>query len=110
MRICEEAVDLSYISTAEAELLEEATERTDVEGVLSRSNDRVASCMMRSLCQAVPSEGGVLSVASFGSRGVLSAGPGPEGESIFVPGSRMGLEESDGKDRLQYAASNALWT
>ena len=100
MRVCEEAVDLSYITTAEAELLEEATGRTDVGGVLSQLNDRVASCMMRSLCQTVPSE----------NDGVQSAVPNSEGESIFDLGSRMGLEDNDGKGHWQYDASNASWT
>ena len=56
MDICEEDVDLSYIATAEAELLEEAMWQTSVGGVRSQLNDRIASCMMRSLCQAEPSE------------------------------------------------------
>ena len=50
---CEELVDLSYIATPEAELLEGASEVTDVGGVRSQLSDRVASCMMRSLCQSV---------------------------------------------------------
>ena len=78
MRICEEAVDLSYIATSEAELLKGASEITDVGGVLSQLSDRVASCMMLSLCQPVcPS---------------VSIGTGhSQGESIFDPGSRMAL-------------------
>ena len=52
MRICEEPLDLSFIATPEAELLEGASEIMDVGGVRSRPSDRVASCMMRSLCQA----------------------------------------------------------
>ena len=48
-----------------------------------------------------PSENGVLSVVSTGSLGVLPAGHGPEGESIFDLGSRMGLEENNGIDRWQ---------
>ena len=95
--IYEEAVDFSYIAISETELLEEASQITDVGGVLSQLSDRVASCMMRSLCQSVcPS---------------VSIGTGhSEDESIFDPASRMGLEESRESDKWQYDASNASWT
>ena len=81
MRICEETVDLSYMGSADADLLEEVIEQTDVGGVLSQLDDRVTPSMMRTLCQAEPLE----------DSGVKSASPGEEGESIFDPGSRTGL-------------------
>jgi len=99
MRICEEAVDPSYIGSADADLLEEVIEQTDVGGVLSQLDDRVASFMMRSLCQAE------LPVDS----GVKSASPGEEGESIFDPGSKMGLQADEAKDHWRYDSSNASW-
>ena len=85
------------MATPEAELLEGATEITNVGGVRSRLSDRVASCMMRSLCQAALSGDDPSPAAA-------------ETESIFDPGSRIGLEESRGSDRWQYDASNATWT
>ena len=88
MRICEETVDLSYMAPADAGLLEEVIEQTDVGGVLSQLDDRVASFMMRSLCQAEPLE----------DSGVKSASLGEEGESIFDPGSKMGLQADEAKD------------
>ena len=100
MRICEEAVDLSYIGSADADLLEEVIEQTDVGGVRSQLDDRVVSFMMRSLCQAE------LPVGS----GVQSAGPGEEGESIFDPGSKMGLQLSEAKDHWDYKPHTASWT
>ena len=75
-------------------------EQTDVGGVRSQLDDRVASFMMRSLCQAE------LPVDS----GVQSAGLGEEGESIFDPGSKMGLQADEAKDHWHYDSSNASCT
>ena len=97
MRICEEPLDLSFIATPEAELLEGALEITDVGGARSRLSDRVASCMMRSLCEATPSEIEDPSTEAA------------EAESIFGPGSKMGLEKGD-SDYWRYDANNATWT
>ena len=80
MRICEEAVDLSYIASADADLLEEAIGQTDVGGVRSQLDDRVTSCLRSSLFQAeLPVD-----------RRVQSAGPGEEGEAIFDPRKQDG--------------------
>ena len=81
MDICGAAIDLSYIATVDAELLEEAMGQTNVGGVRSQLNDRATSCMMRSLCQAEPSE----------DDGVRSSVQDEEGDSIFDPVSKMGL-------------------
>ena len=86
MATCEEKVDLSYLENLTSDLLEEAVARTNVGGVCLQLDDQIASCMMQSLC------------------------PGEEGESIFDPGSRMGLEEDCEEDRWEYDASNASWT
>ena len=56
--------------------------------------------MMRSLCQTE------LPVGS----GVQSAGPGEEGESIFDPRRKMGLQADEAKDHWRYHSSNASWT
>ena len=82
MRICEAPLDLSFLGNFEAELLEGALEITDVGGVKSFLNDKVASCMMRSLCEASPSEDG----------------DNVEAESIFGPGSKIGLENKGDSD------------
>ena len=96
MRICEEPLGLSFIATPEAELLEEALEITDVGGARSRLSDQVGSCMMGSLCQAIPSEDEDPSAAAA------------ETESIFGPGSKMWLSGRGDLDRWQYAG-NATW-
>ena len=49
-------------------------------------DDQTASCMMQALC------------------------PGEEGESIFDPGSKMGLQADEAKDHWHYDSSNASWT
>ena len=98
MGCCVHIVIIVFIETQEAELLDGASEITDVGGVRSRLSDRVASCMMRSLCRAAPSDVDDPSPAAA------------ETESIFDPGSRIGLDESSGSDRWQYDASNATWT
>ena len=90
-------MDLSFIATPEAESLEGALEITDVGGARSRLSDRVVSCMMRSLCEATPSE------VEDPSTEVA------ETESVLGHGSKMGMERGD-SDHRQYDASNATWT
>ena len=82
----------------EAKLLEGASEVTDVGGVCSGLNDRAASCMLRSLCEASPFEGNDPLDEDF------------ETESIFNPGSKMGLEAEGDADRWEYDSSKATWT
>ena len=77
MRICEEPLDLSFIANPEAELLEGALKITDVGGACSSLSDKLASCMMRSLCEVTPSE------AEDPFEQAVEA------ESIFGPGSKM---------------------
>ena len=103
MRICEEIVDLSYMDSADADLLEEAIVQTDDGGVLSLLGDRVTSLMVQSLCPAETPE-------DSEDRGFTSAGPGEEGESIFEPGSKMGLEAGVAKDYWEYDPTKSLWT
>ena len=88
------------MGSADADLLEEVIEQTDVGGVLSQLDDRVTSFMMRTLCQAEPLE----------DSGVKSASLGEEGESIFDPGSKMDLQIDEAKDHWHYDSSNASWT
>ena len=98
MRICEEPLDLSFISNPEAELLDGALKITDVSGACSSLGDKVALCMMRSLCEVTSSEvGDPLEEAV-------------ETESIFNPGSKMGLDANGDLDRWEYDSSNATWT
>ena len=99
MTICEEKIDLSYLENAQADLLGEAITHTNVGGVRAQLDDQVASCMMQSLC----------STDSDGVSGVQSADPSEEVESIFDPGSRMGLEAGAGEDYWKYDSSNATW-
>ena len=87
MKTCEEDVDLSYLEDAEATMLSEAISSTYVGGVRSRLDEQVRSCMMRTLCQA-----------------------DLEAESIFEPGSRMGVETATDADYWQYDSSRATWT
>ena len=42
--------------------------------------------------------------------GVKSASPGEEGQSVFDPGSKMGLQADAAKDHWHYDPSNASWT
>ena len=100
MRICEEIADLSYMGSADADLLEEAIVQTDDGGVLSQLGDRVASLMMQALCPAESPE----------DSGIKSASPGEEGESIFEPGSRMGIEANAANDHWQYDPTKSSWT
>ena len=100
MRICEEIADLSYMGSADADLLEEAIVQTDDGGVLSQLGDRVTSLMMQALCPAESPE----------DCGIKSASLGEDGESIFEPGSRMGLEASAAKDYWEYDPTKSLWT
>ena len=69
------------MGSADAGLLEEAIVQTDDGGVLSQLGNRVTSLMMQALCPAESPEDGGIKTASLGE----------EGESIFEPGSRMGL-------------------
>lgn len=80
IRICEEPLDLSFITTSEAELVEGALKITDFGGARSSLCDKVVSCMMRSLCAATPSEAEDPFAETV------------ETESIFGPGSKMGLD------------------
>ena len=98
MRICEEPLDLSFIASLEAGLLEGASVVTDVGGVHSGLSDRAASCMLRSLCEASPLEANDPLEEDL------------ETESIFNPGSKMGLEAKDEEDRWEYDSSKATWT
>ena len=63
--------------------MEDAITITNVGGVRDQLDDRVASCMMQALCH----------IDSDGVSGVQSADPADEVESIFDPGSRIGLEK-----------------
>ena len=98
MRICEEPLDLSFIASPEAKLLDGASEVTDVGGVYSGLSDRAASCMLRSLCEASPFE-----VSDPLEEDLVT-------EPIFNPGSKMGLEAEDEADRWEYDSSKATWT
>ena len=71
---------------------------TDVGGTRSSFSDKVASCMLRSLCEATPSEAEDPFAEAV------------ETESIFGPGSKMGLDAKGDSDRWQYDANNASWT
>ena len=97
-------VDLSYLGNAQADLLEHAIACTNVGGVRAQLHDQVVSCMMQALC---PTD-------SDGVSGVQCADPADEVESIFDPGSRIGLEKSDGEDYWQYESAGrherrSLW-
>ena len=98
MRVCEEPLDLSFLTNPEAELLEGALEISNVGVVCSELKDKVARCMLRSLCEASPYE------AEDPSKEDL------ETESIFHPGSKMGLENKQEVDYWEYNSSNATWT
>ena len=98
MRICEEPLDLSFLSGPAAELLDGALQITDVGGVCASLGDKAALCMMKSLCEIAPSEAGDPLEEAV------------ETESIFSPGSKMGLDADGDSDRWEYDSSNATWT
>ena len=77
MRVCEEPLDLSFLTNPEAELLEGALEISNVGVVCSDLKDKAAMCMLRSLCEVSP----------FEDEDPLKEDL--ETESIFNPGSKM---------------------
>ena len=88
MRVCEEPLDLSFLTNPEAELLDGALEISNVGVVCSDLKDKAAMCMLRSLCEVSP----------FEDEDPLKEDL--ETESIFNPGSKMGLEDREGSRLL----------
>ena len=97
MRVCEEPLDLSFLVNPEAELLDGALEISNVGVVCSDLKDKAAMCMLRSLCEVSP----------FEDEDPLKEDL--ETESIFNPGSKMGLEDRREADYWEYDSSNATW-
>ena len=56
MRVCEEPLDLSFLTNPEAELLDGALEISNVGVVCSDLKDKAAMCMLKSLCEVSPYE------------------------------------------------------
>ena len=99
MRVCEEPLVLSFLANPEAQLLEGALEISNIGTVCTDLKDKVADCMMRSLCEASP----------FELEDPVEEGP--ETDSVFFnPGSKIGLEGAREKDYWEYDAGNAKWT
>ena len=96
MRVCEEPLDLSFLTNPEAQLLEGALEISNVGTVCTALKDKVADCMVTSLCEASPFE--------------LEDPSGPVTDSVFNPGSNIGLENAGQRDYWEYDASSAKWT
>ena len=91
MITCEDALDTSFLSSEVAPVISGALANTSVGEVREHFHQQLSKCMLAELCEEDPADADL-------------------GESIFEPGSRMGLQPEESEAHWVRDETMATWT